>query len=135
MTFSEQELTEKLVDELYGTQKVWFEVPNMGQSVDIVIDINGKLIFVEVKVKNWSKALEQCKAHEMVADYIYIAIATKSISKDLLTEATKNGYGVMHYNWDKRCWEIVSESCINDNIWMPQRQILNKKLKLFNYAS
>ncbi len=135
MTFSENELTGKLVDELYHNQKVFLEVPNMGQSVDVVIDIDDRLIFVEVKVKNWSKALEQCRAHEMVADYIYIAIATKCISDDLLVQAKNKGYGIIHFNWDTSRWEIVEESCKNDNIWIPQRLILKSKLKLFNYAS
>jgi hypothetical protein len=135
MTYSEQELTERLVDELYCTQKVWFEVPNMGQSVDLVIDIDGRLTFVEVKIKNWAKAIQQCKAHELVADYIYIAIATKNISKGLITETMRNGYGLIHYNWDKCRWELVLESCENNNIWLPQRHILNMKLKMINYAN
>lgn len=135
MTFSEQELTVKLVDELYRLQKVWFEVPNMGQSVDIVVDVDGRLAFVEVKVKNWSKAIQQCKAHELVADYIYVAIATKRIPEDLIAEAKKNGYGLIHYNWDYCCWELVIESCVNNNVWMPQRLILNKKLKMIDYAN
>lgn len=134
MILNEQQLTEKLVWEFFNTNKVWYEVPNMGQSVDVVVDSEGFLTFIEVKIKNWTKAIEQCIAHEIVADYIYIAIATKSIPENFVNEAKTKGYGILHYNWDYQCWEHSLKSKKNSNIWMPQRQILNSKLKLMSYA-
>lgn len=134
MILTEQQLTEKLVWNFFNTNKVWYEVPNMGQSVDVVVDLDGFLTFIEVKIKNWTKAIEQCMAHEIVADYIYIAIATKGVPKNFINEATTRGYGILHYNWDYQSWELIKKSVKNKNIWKPQRQVLDSKLKLMSYV-
>jgi hypothetical protein len=115
--------------------KVWLEVPNMGQSADIVLSKDMKLSFVEAKIKNWDRALKQCKAHELVADYIYIAIATKSISEDLLNKAQQKGYGIIHFDWLSGNCILKLEAKENTKIWEPQRTILKSNLKKLSYAS
>lgn len=133
MKLNEIQLVNMLAQTFYKDKKVWLEVPNMGQSVDLVTDENGALTFVEVKIKNWAKALEQCKAHEIVADYIYIAIATKKVPDGLIRQAKGRGYGILHYEGTR--WNISLKPEKNLKVWKPQKRILKSKLNNLKYAN
>lgn len=109
---------------------VIIEVPNMGQSVDIVAQKNRWLTFVEVKLFNWNRAIVQCKNHEIVADYIYVAISTKRISNKFLEISKQKGYGILHYNIDKKKFSIILKAKFNKTVWKPQRRILFDKYKI-----
>lgn len=60
------------------TQK---EVPFLFKSADLFCfhEQTGECIAVEVKVRNWRRALVQALVYQMMADQVYIALYTKHI--------------------------------------------------------
>lgn len=104
------------------------EVPNMGQSVDIVAQKGRWLSFIEVKLNNWNRALIQSKRHELVADFILIAIASKTVSMRLIVVAEEKGYGIIHFNKKSNRCTIAVKPRINKKVWLPQKRILLHKL-------
>jgi len=105
------------------------EVPNMGQSVDIVGKKGRWLTFIEVKIHNWNRAFEQCKTHELVADFIFIGIATKKVSEQLIIKAREKGYGIIHFNPDNGLCEFIVKPSLNKKVWLPQREVLLSKIQ------
>src|SRR5437763_1397047 len=87
-------LAHSLKDQGY---RVRMEVSNMGQSIDMVATRGRWVTVIEAKLQNWRRALRQCLAHEQVADYICIAIASVTVSDSLAEEARRSGYGIIHY--------------------------------------
>ena len=132
----EYEIVEVVVELLNSEgYKVRLEVPNMGQCADIVATNGRWITFIEAKIYNWKRAFKQCIAHELVADYICVALASVKYSPKLVDEAQKLGYGIIHCNRiDGKCKWILRPR-LNKNIWKPQRQILSKSLKEIEYAS
>lgn len=110
------------------------EVPNLGQSVDIVAKKGKWLTFIEVKLFNWRKAIIQCRAHELIADYIYIAISTKKISKEFHQIATSRGYGIIKIDAYSKDIDIILKANMNKKYWKPQRDIFYNKFKEIEYA-
>jgi len=108
------------------------EIPNMGQSVDVVATRNRWVTFIEVKRHDWRKAIEQCRAHEQVADFICIAIGSVSISSTLLAEVKKAGYGLIHCPSKKRVCKWIVRPRQNRRIWRPQREFLLRVLRRVN---
>jgi len=92
---------------LEGGGKVFAEVASLGQSADLVYLCGTEVTFVEVKVNAISRAIGQCRAHELVADYICIATATKSISANNLDTIKELGYGLISCQVGGRCTWIV----------------------------
>ena len=136
MIHKENEFVNILVQYLVSEKfKVWQEVPNMGQSADLVASKEERLIFIEAKLKNWERAIQQCKAHELVADYIYIAIATKKVSPNFKNKAEKLGYGIIHFDNDEQRCNLTLKAKENNRVWKPQRAILKTNLKRICYAS
>lgn len=114
---------------------VGLEIPTMGQSADIVAERSEQLTFVEAKIYNWKRALLQCKNHQIVADYIYIAIGTKSVSQDFYDAAREKGVGIIQYNHESDSCNVYLEAAANDNIWLPQQNVLKRKFeKLKHYG-
>jgi len=109
--------------------EVRLEVPNMGQSTDIVASSKSRHLFVEAKVHDWKRAIEQCKTHELVADYICIAIGTVGVSNKLIAESRCLGYGIIHCppSSDKCTWIVKPQR--NRNYWPPQRERFSEKLR------
>ncbi len=86
--------------------RIRHEVPNMGQSVDIVGTKGSWVTFVEAKVRNWRCALRQCVAHEQVADFICIAVAMQSVSASLIAEIENEVVGTVAL---RGRWEAAPE--------------------------
>lgn len=109
--------------------KVRLEVPNSGQSADLVAEKNNCILIIEGKLKNWKRALAQCKTHENVADFVSIAWGGKGISIELVNEAKKRGYGILHCSGqDGICgWSVLPQK--NKHIWCAQREHWEKFLK------
>lgn len=105
------------------------EIPNMGQSVDLVALQGKKIVFIEAKMSDWKRAINQCKTHEAVADIIYIAIASKNVSPFFLNEAKKSGYGILHYNRQTCCIDESLTPNKNRKIWYPQREVLKNNIE------
>lgn len=119
---TENDLTVKLVDWMAKDfDSVKREIPNMGQSIDVVGRLDNNYYAIEVKLRDWKTAIKQCKAHRLVADYIYIAIPIHNIPQELIDCATKHGYGIYHYSNSK--WVTVINAVRNLKIWKPQKDI------------
>jgi hypothetical protein len=130
-TLFETEVVEALTKHFASENfEIIHEVPSMGQSVDVVLKKGRWLTFIEAKVRNWQKAIIQCKSHEIVADFICIAIATKNVSNKLVDFALLKGYGIIHYNYNENVCSVILKPKLNKNIWEPQRKILNDKIKI-----
>ena len=113
--------------------KVRTEVPSLGQSADIVA-IRGRWVtFIEVKVHDWRKAIGQCRAHKLVADFTCIAVGTVRISDAAIQAAREEGIGLIHILGNGDCvWAMNPE--LNSRVWRPQRQKLAKTLRQLEYA-
>lgn len=110
------------------------EVPSLGQSADLVATKGRWVTFIEVKAKDWRRALEQCRAHSLVADYICIALGTKDVSDSAKENAAESGIGLIHVASCGSC-EWVLRPSVNSNVWKPQRQQLSKTLRVLSYGS
>ena len=106
----------------------------MGQSTDVVATQGRWLTCVEVKLKAWQRALQQCRTHCTVADFIYVAIALKEVPDKLIVEAAVLGYGILHVPRNGRCY-VALEPRRNKLVWKPQRARFTKHLRAITYAS
>lgn len=105
------------------------EVSSMGQSIDLVGKKNRWVYAFEAKRDNWKRGLAQCKPHELIADYVCLAMGSNSIPMKLMQEVESLGYGLVWCNpRDKTC-QWVYQPRINRKIWKPQKQLLLKNLK------
>lgn len=132
---SERDLVESLLGYLRQEgYKVRIEVPNMGQSADIVAVRGRWVTFIEAKMTDWERALDQCRAHEQVADFICVAVASQKPSEQLLDAAMASGYGVIHCDraTGECTWILRPER--NASVWRPERLRLAKHLKAISYA-
>jgi hypothetical protein len=129
-TCPESRLVATLVDFLCEDgYRVRLEVPNMGQCADVVGTRNRWVTFFEAKVRHWARAIEQCRAHESVADYVCLAVAMKSVPDRLLAKVQESGYGLVVCDMEKgRCeWRIHPRR--NPDVWKPQRRRLAAAMK------
>src|SRR5437588_10862521 len=114
---SEHELVATLVSKLKREGfRVMTEVSNMGQSADIVA-IKGRWVtLIEVKDRNWYRAIQQCLAHEQIADYICVAVASASVPKRLAELAAQAGYGLLHYLKDEQDFAWIIRPRLNRSV-------------------
>lgn len=128
--FTENDLVDLLVDFLSRNgYKVRLEVPNMGQCADLVGTRNRWVTFFEAKTRDWPRALEQCKAHESVADYVCLAVAMKSVPERLERELHETGYGLVVCNMEHNQCEWLVQPRRNESVWRPQRKRLAAAMK------
>ncbi len=104
------------------------EVPNMGQSVDIVAAYRNCLVAIEVKRSDWHRALNQCNAHRAVADFICIAIGTKTVSPALQEEASRLNYGIIHCPPDGNMCTWAARPKKNARVWKPQQEVFKRRI-------
>ena len=125
----EHRLVSMLVAFLIGRgYNVREEVPNMGQSIDVVATRGRWVTAIEVKVSDWRKGLQQCRAHQLVADFICIAVGTQSVSEALRQSARESGLGVLHVASNGLCkWDIHPSR--NALIWLPQRHVFARQMR------
>lgn len=109
---------------------VFVEVSNMGQSVDVVALKDGRRTMIEAKLHSWKRALEQCKAHKLVGDYIVIAMPMRKNIPTALTGALrKNGWGLLTFDPFKDEWKWTVRPRLNRRgIWRPQQERFDKLL-------
>ncbi len=130
----ESDLVDILIEFLAQSgYRVRSEVPNMGQSADIVATRNRWVTFIEAKMKDWPRAMEQCKAHENVADYICLAVAMKQASPKLSEELERSGYGLILCNVHNGTCEWSVKPKRNRSLWMPQRRRLSSMMREIAY--
>ncbi len=135
-TITEAEIIEYFINFLkkqgYRIQK---EVPNMGQNVDVAATRGRWITFFEVKTKDWKRAIKQCNAHSLVADYIYIVIATVSVSDLFYGKAKDLGIGIVHFKKKRKNCELVLKARRNYGVWCPQQRHLRKNMEEIEYVS
>lgn len=129
-TLSEETLVSMLVEFLAeGGYRIRLEVPNMGQCADVVGTRNRWVTFFEAKTRDWSRALEQCRAHVSVADYVCLAISMKSVPDRLRSELEQTGYGLVVCDVDEGRCEWLVHPRRNHDVWLPQRRRLAAAMK------
>ena len=131
---SESEVVRRVVAHLMGDgYRVRTEVPNMAQSADIVATRNRYVMFIEAKVNDWRRALRQCRSHELVADYICIAVGLSTVTSLLRSEMEQAGYGLLHCPPGEQGCRLVVKPKRNHSVWGPQRQHLSRALGVIEY--
>lgn len=106
MRTSEVDLTQAVARFLLESGgRVFSEVPILGQSADLVWIQRESVTFVEVKINATSRAIEQCRAHELVADYVCVATSNRSVSSRNIERIVGLGYGLIS------C-EIATGACV-----------------------
>ena len=136
LPFAEAELVRLLVNFLSGDgYKVRLEVPNMGQSADIVATRNRWLTFVEAKIGDWRRAMGQCRAHEIVADFVCIAFPTRTIPEELHEELLRFGYGAILCDIARRRCRWLRKPLRNKKVWTPQRKRLVALMRSIQHES
>lgn len=133
-TESEIDLVALLVYALHDEgYRVRREVPNMGQSADVVATRSRWVTVIEVKVRDWRRALEQCLAHEQVADFVCIAVGTGRIASELLRTAQTRGYGIIQCTVSTRSCRWILRPERNCHVWRPQRTRFAAALKVIRH--
>jgi len=132
---TEIDMVSKLIEFLsLEGYRVRQEVPNMGQSADLVATRGRWVTFVEAKLKDWKRAIQQCRPHEQVADFICVAVASVNVSDSLVREAQDRGYGIIHRNRNTGAFSWVTRPALNGNVWRPQRRRLRRAMREIGYA-
>lgn len=114
--------------------RIRLEVSNMGQSADLVATRGRWVTFVEAKVKDWRRAIDQCRAHESVADYICLALCLKRPSAELLAQVDASGYGLLLCDLTSRDCEWITRPKRNSKVWRPQRRKTMSAMRGIPYA-
>lgn len=107
----------------------------MGQSADLVAAKDENITFLEAKLADWRRALKQCRAHEAVADFIYVAIASCRVAPGLIAAAKERGYGLLHFSIHDRSITVVHEPVRNINVWPPQRRELSRLVEQLTHEN
>lgn len=113
--------------------RVRTEVPNMGQSADIIATRSRWVTAIEAKLTDWRRALEQCRAHELVADFVCIAIGTVSVPDELIRAVHECGYGLLHCPPSSSACVWVVRPGRNKSVWGPERTRLVRVMKGIGY--
>ena len=100
----------------------------MGQSIDIVASYRKYVVAIEVKRSDWQRAISQCYAHRAVADFICIAIGTKTVPSKLQQAAAHLNYGIIHCPPGQTDCMWVARPRKNTRVWKPQRDVLTRRL-------
>ncbi len=106
------------------------EVSNMGQSADLVAQRGRWITCIEAKLSDWKRAVQQCRAHECVADFVCVALDRKNVPLALVEIAKSQGYGIIHRNSESENsfnWAVRPRR--NTKTWQPQRQRLINTLR------
>ncbi len=63
----------------------------------------GDTIAVELKIKNWRRALQQALIYQLCSDFVFIALPEGKASLVNTAELAKHGIGLIVVTWDLRC--------------------------------
>ncbi len=89
------------------TYKVYREIPLMSRIVDIFLQKDNSLISIEVKLKNWKRAIEQLKDHSCVVDKAILIMPKATVPRNTTTIEEKiNKFDLSFYIWDQDKKEI-----------------------------
>lgn len=132
---SERQLVSSLTVFLSGQGfKVKHEVSNMGQSIDMVATKNRWITAIEVKRRDWRRGLQQCRAHELIADFIVLAMKQYTVPVGLSNELKRNGWGLITMDAPAVSWHWRIEPKRNQQVWKPQRKRFTASMKKITQA-
>jgi hypothetical protein len=106
----------------------------MGQSADLVATKGRWVTMIEAKTRDWRRAIAQCRAHELVADYVCVALLSECPSDALLVELMRNGYGLLLVSPTTLACNWYAPPERNRDVWTPQRRRLSSSLRQVTYA-
>ncbi len=101
---------------------------------DIVAFKEGSVVAVELKLKNWKRAIIQAKNYQLGADFVYLAIPlmkSYSILRKAQIKLEKEGIGLLIIN-EKTCRvnKIIDAKKSKRKIGtIPEKYIINRVLK------
>ena len=114
--------------------RVRHEVSNMGQSVDVVATRGRWITAIEAKRKDWRRALDQCRAHTVVADYVCVALCAEEPSPRLIAELAQSGFGLLLVSPSSGLCRWHSAPQRNRSVWEPQRRRLSASMRGVEYV-
>ena len=81
------------------------ELPFFDYRIDLyaVSRPSGDTIAVELKMKNWRRALHQALIYQLCSDYVFIALPVTKAGIVDTTELSKHGVGLILVGLDRRC--------------------------------
>ena len=71
------------------------EVPLLTKRIDLVGISNGRLVAIEVKVKNWQRALQQALCYKLCAHEAYIALCREFVHRADKKILQRYGIGII----------------------------------------
>lgn len=103
--------------------RIGIEVPLLGRSVDLVLMLEGVVITVEFKLRDWRKALVQANDHLLGADYSYICVPSSSITPALMDSVREAGIGLFTVSKSED-WplEVLVEAPPSTQTWPAARE-------------
>jgi hypothetical protein len=100
MDYLEADLINLVKRQFISKYMIFEEVGFLNRCIDMVLIDDSDLITIEFKINDWRKGITQIKEHLVVADYSYLCMPKKTISKELSAELTKIGIGLWQFDYD-----------------------------------
>lgn len=109
--------------------KVGLEVPLLGRSVDLVMMLDGVVISVEFKLRDWRRALIQAKDHRLGADYSYICVPPERVTETLIDAVHSQGVGLLTLSRSNE-WplEVVVKAPPSTDTWPDAKEMVIEHL-------
>ena len=110
----ERELYEPVTEFVRGRAFSWLqdEVPFYEYAIDIYAfsESLDKTIAVELKVEKWKRAFEQALLYQLCADWVYIAMPARAMSRVDSALLRSHGVGLISIEDNGWCTELISPS-------------------------
>lgn len=74
-----------------------WEAPLLGRSVDLVFYKDDAVQSIEFKLQDWRRAIVQARDHQLGADFAYICLPEKKITKSMFEAAKEEGIGILEF--------------------------------------
>jgi len=105
------------------------ELPFFEYRIDLyaVSKPSGDTIAVELKMKNWRRALHQALIYQLCSDYVFIALPLVKAKPVDILELSRHGVGLILVGLDRKCQvalEAVRSSEVRDYYRRPYVELL-----------
>jgi hypothetical protein len=125
--FEKEEDLEKATQPFFERQFKSFarQVPIYNRLIDAVaVDWDDNVFGIEFKLKNWRRAIAQCKANINALDFAYICVPKSGFLPQLRTLAMENGIGLFVFDAETNEVEVDLRAVRNDHQWGPNHRYL-----------
>lgn len=98
---------------LYLRRRGFREIGNEVPFYEYKIDLYGYSpkaslsIALELKLTNWRKALHQTLIYQLTADWVFAAFPAYTVKKDVISQFSEVGVGLISVNIDGSCRQIL----------------------------